>query len=167
MHHTFLYYLPLWSRILISLCIDWLSSQRNSDGYRFILCFCTMRLCKVAWQRNHSEKNEEDNGETKGFSTWPMHVKGKGKAIPVTGRGGPIGLWDIEAPTFSRILAHRWRWGRQPYTPAAFSPPGRFLALISVTGWVEPRATVRLGGLGKLKKIQWPHRKSNPQPSGL
>jgi hypothetical protein len=23
----------------------------------------------------------------------------------------PIGLWDVEAPTFSRQSAHRWRWG--------------------------------------------------------
>jgi hypothetical protein len=28
----------------------------------------------------------------------------------------PIGLWDVEAPTFSRQSAHRWRRGCQPYT---------------------------------------------------
>jgi hypothetical protein len=34
----------------------------------------------------------------------------------------PIGLWDVEAPTFSRQSAHRWRWGCQPHAPAALYP---------------------------------------------
>jgi hypothetical protein len=56
---------------------------------------------------------------------WPRHFRSrknilkKGKAIPVNRLWMPIGLWDIKVPTFSRQLAHRWRWGCQPYTLAA------------------------------------------------
>jgi hypothetical protein len=34
----------------------------------------------------------------------------------------PTGLWDVEAPTFSRHSVHRWRWGCQPYALAALYP---------------------------------------------
>jgi hypothetical protein len=35
----------------------------------------------------------------------------------------PIWLQEVEAPTFSRQLAHRWRWGCQPYAPASHLSP--------------------------------------------
>jgi hypothetical protein len=54
----------------------------------------------------------------------------KGKVIPVQA---------MEALRAAR------GWGR-------FLPPRRFLVLISVRGWVDPRAIVRLEGLGQLKK---------------
>jgi hypothetical protein len=44
-------------------------------------------------------------------------------------------------------MAVRW-----PYAPAALYTPGRFMVLISVRRWVDPRAIVRLQGLGQLKK---------------
>jgi hypothetical protein len=34
----------------------------------------------------------------------------------------PMGLWDVEAPIFSRHSARRWRWGCQSYAPAALYP---------------------------------------------
>jgi hypothetical protein len=62
---------------------------------------------------------------------------------------GSIGLWDIEAHTFSRQSAHRWKWGCQPYALASRPlPSGRFVELISVKGWVDPReATIQLKNL--------------------
>jgi hypothetical protein len=62
------------------------------------------------------------------------------KAILVTG------LVGVEAPTFSRESAHRWRLG-QPLRAGCPIPPKRFLVLISVRGCVDPRAIVRLEGL--------------------
>jgi hypothetical protein len=44
-------------------------------------------------------------------------------------------------------------------------PPGRFLVLISIRGWVNPRAIVQLEGLGKLKNPTLQY--SNLRPSSF
>jgi hypothetical protein len=69
----------------------------------------------------------------------------------------------VEAPTFSRQSAHRWRWNCQPYAPASRPLlPGRFLELICVRGWIDSRAVMRLEGLGQLEN---PMTSSGIEPS--
>jgi hypothetical protein len=89
----------------------------------------------------------------------------KGKAIPVTGHEVPQGC---ELSWLPHFLNNRLTDGGEVVSltprPAFLYPSGRFLVLVSVRGWVDPRATVRLEGLGKLKRIQWAHRESNTRP---
>jgi hypothetical protein len=84
------------------------------------------------------------------------------KAVPVTDRGGPYGCHKSRIP---HSLDKRLTGGdevvaltRRPRS----TPQKHFPALIYVRGRVNPTAVVRLEGLDKLKKMQTPHRVSNP-----
>jgi hypothetical protein len=76
------------------------------------------------------------------------HLKDEGKVIPVQATKALRAVRHWGSHIFKHS-AHRWRQGRQPYVP----PIGNFLVLISVRGWVDPRAIVLLEELGQLKKF--------------
>jgi hypothetical protein len=79
----------------------------------------------------------------------------------------PIGLWDVEDPALSRQLLTDGTEVDSLMRRQRFTAKKIILVLISVRGWVTPRAMVRLEELGQLKKIQWPRRDSNPLHSSL
>jgi hypothetical protein len=90
-----------------------------------------------------------------------LRTKGHGvyKSYPCNRPWGPIGLWDVEVPTFSGQSAHRWRWGCKPYAPATLYPqeyPGTPLCQRLSRPYSH-------SAVGKITSIE----KSNSRPSGL
>jgi hypothetical protein len=103
--------------------------------------FCKSALPPSAGPNNKTRKQPERN---------KAQVKGKkGKAIPVTDRGGPQGCETSGLPHF--LHSRLTEGGDVSLTCRPPLSPGRFLVLISVRGWVDPRAIIQLEGLGQLK----------------
>ena len=110
------------------------------------MCTCVCVMCHYYWAVLFLSGPYE----------WSIYCI-SGKRNPYTGLDRPWELKEDEGPRISRQLA-RWQ-GCQPYVLAAFTTQKIPLALISVRGWVDPRALLQPEGLS-----QWKIQKT---PSGI
>jgi hypothetical protein len=76
---------------------------------------------------------------------WYDYMKcNKGKGIPVTGHRGSHVLRKIGSQMTARLSSSR---SCRPL------PPGKFLVIVCVRGWVDPKVIVRLEIVGQLEKL--------------
>jgi hypothetical protein len=107
--------------------------QGRRPVFAFGVMFCG-RISHLAWQQTCSSVQHgatyipnstlEECVETDRLQRvkgWIADVKRKAK-LSCNSLWRSIGMRDVKAPTFSRQSANRWRWGCQPYAPAALYP---------------------------------------------
>jgi hypothetical protein len=76
----------------------------------------------------------------------------KGQSYPCNKCEGPLGCETSRLPHFLRQIGSQMAVRFSASRTGRPLRPGRFLVLISVTAWVDPKAIVRMEGFGQLNK---------------
>jgi hypothetical protein len=124
-----------------------ISSARKSNSMHFNYCVGDVSYRVKDTALTYIRSNDA-------LSNWVyIASRIKGKAIPVIGRGGLYGCETSKLPHFlDNSLTDSGHVVSLTRRPAGLPlPTGRFLVLISVTVWVEPRAIMLMETLGQLK----------------
>ena len=92
-------------------------------------------------------------------------VKGKGKAVPLQAWTGPEVSRKLRFPDFVTTAQDGGRLSA--LRTGRLYPQEMLLVLISIRGWVDPRAIVRSEGLYVNENFHWHHLGSSQRPSDL